>query len=327
MGGGNQSSQSTSTTTQTLPKWGQGPYMTSSQGWGAAQGALPSISALYNTTPMLNVPNLTPEQLSLISSMQGLPTTNPAYTAAQGYYNALGNESVRNPSWNAAISNYSALPGIATNYYNTAANQAQDLYNQFAPGSTGGMSPAIQAAQNEFQKYQLPVIENTAANMGQANSGALLEGASAGEAQALTPLLQTQAQLQASTGQNLTSTDLARASGITGAYGTAASGLGNLGTTQAANRMAALEGAASGNAQIGGAQYQQQVNSLTQALQAAGMPYEVAAQQAQAYFDQLQQRQQVAQTVQMGPFSQIPAIFGQGYTTSSGTASGGNPLF
>lgn len=337
MGGGSQTSSSTSS--PTLPIWAQGPYKNSSQDWLAAQANLPSIASLYNSTPLLGIPNLQQPQLNAIGGLEGLPTTNPAYTqagslisGASPYYNALGAESVRNPSWNAAIADYTNLPGIATGYYNTAANQAQNLYNQFAPGSSGGVSPAIQAAQNEFQKLQLPTIQNMAANMGQGNSGAALEAASTGEMQSLTPLLQLQAQLQASTGQNLTSADLARASGITGAYGTAASGLGGLGTQQAADRMAALQGAASGNLQtggalqsLGGAQYQQQVSSLTNALQAAGMPYEVALQQAQAYFNQQQQKQQLAQTIQMGPFSQIPAIYGGSQTTTH--TSGGQPLF
>lgn len=362
MSGGSQTSNST--TSLTLPIWAQGPYKNSSQDWLAAQGALPSIAALYNTTPQLQVPNLQGPQLNAIGQLEGLPTVNPAYGTAGGLYgNAAGlyggltnpgsianqayytlaNESVRNPSWNQAISDYNQLPSIATGYYNTAANQAQQLYNQFAPGSTGGVSPAIQAAQNQFQKLQLPTIENLAANMGQGNSGAALEAASTGEMQALTPLLQEQAQLQASTGQNLTSADLARAGGITGAYGTAAGGLGSLGAQQQQLRQAALEAAASGSSglastaagglgnvaggqtQLGGAAYQQQLSSLTNALQAAGMPYEVAVQQAQAYFDRLQQQQQLAQTVQLGPFSQIPAIFGGSNTVT--TTSGGQPLF
>ena len=323
MGGGSQTSNST--TSPTLPIWAQGPYKNSSQDWLAAQANLPSIASLYNSTPLLGIPNLQQPQLNAIGGLENLPTVNPAYGTASGLYGALGAESVRNPSWNAAIADYNALPGIATGYYNTAANQAQNLYNQFAPGSSGGMSPAIQAAQNQFQKLQLPTIQNMAANMGQGNSGAALEAASTGEMQALTPLLQEQAQLQASTGQNLTSADLARASGITGAYGTAAGGLGGLGTQQSANRMAALQNAAGGIANVGSQAYQQQVDSLTNALQAAGMPYEVALQQAQAWFNQQQQKQQLAQTIQMGPFSQIPSIYGGSQTTS--TTHGGQPLF
>ena len=52
---------------------------------------------------------------------------------------------------------------------------------------------------------------------------------------------------------------------------------------------------------LGGQEFGQLQSSMASALEAAGMPRDIATQQSQALFNQQQQRQQFGQQVQMGP--------------------------
>lgn len=79
--------------------------------------------------------------------------------------------------------------------------------------------------------------------------------------------------------------------------------------------------AAGGLSQLGGQQYGQSVENITNALQASGMQYDVAQQQAQALYNQQQQQQQFGQQVQMGPQSQFPGMWGGGFSSQSVTPS------
>lgn len=72
--------------------------------------------------------------------------------------------------------------------------------------------------------------------------------------------------------------------------------------------------------QLGAQQYGQDIGTLTNALQAAGLPYQVAAQQAQALFNQQQQQLQFGQQVQMGPLQQVGSLFGKGNSVSTTSA-------
>ena len=177
------------------------------------------------------------------------------------------------PDQLAAISGFEGMPQGP----NAQEQAALSSLGQFTPGANG-ISPLTAATQAQFNQSTLPTLENTAANMGQGNSGALLEAVQNGQVNALVPELtaQNQQQLQA------------------------AQATGNIGSTI----------------------YNQDVTNLTNSLQAAGLPYEVAQQQAQSYFNQQQQKQQFGQEVQMGPFQQIPSLFGS--STSVTTGSGGS---
>lgn len=73
--------------------------------------------------------------------------------------------------------------------------------------------------------------------------------------------------------------------------------------------------------QLGGQEFGQQQTALTSALQAAGMPYQIAEQQAQALFNQQQQKQQFGQQVQFGPSQLFPNVIGGGSSTSVNTPS------
>jgi len=151
-------------------------------------------------------------------------------------------------------------------------------FGDFTPGSNG-ISPVTAATEAQFNQATLPTIQNSAANMGQSNSGALLEAIQNGQVNALVPELTAQNQQQLE----------------------AAGQVGNIGSTV----------------------YNQDVTNLTNALQAAGLPYDVAQQEAQSQYNQQQQKSQLAQEVQLGPFSQIPSIFGTGASvTTSGTGGG-----
>jgi len=83
------------------------------------------------------------------------------------------------------------------------------------------------------------------------------------------------------------------------------------------------QGVSQGTA-LGAQQYNQDQQTMTNALQAAGLPYEVAQQQAQALYNQQEQQNQLAQEIQMGPFQQIGSIFGRGNTISTSTPSSGS---
>ena len=74
--------------------------------------------------------------------------------------------------------------------------------------------------------------------------------------------------------------------------------------------------AASGLQGLGGQEYSQQTQDLQNALQAAGMPQQLAQQQANNLFNQLQQQVQYAQGVQQGPFSMLGQLIGGGSGTS-----------
>ena len=258
-----------------LPAWGQQPYRNTVQGWGQAQGQLPSIGSLYNNMPMLNVPNLTGQQTSLINQAYGR-AMNPGPNPTE----AAGLASIADANLN--------LPTLGL-----SPDQLAE-FNQFMPGASG-VSAATKAAQDEFKKLQLPTIENVAANMGQANSGALLEAASTGEAQVMTPLLEQQNQLALGATEG-------KLSDVLSSQGLQLSGA----EAQAQQKLA------QGQAQFGagGEIFNQNVTNLTNALQAAGLPYEVAAQKAQAQFNQQQGQSQLGQEIQMGPMQAFPSIFG-----------------
>ena len=167
--------------------------------------------------------------------------------------------------------------------------QGPNAQEQAALSSLSGFTPgerhltANGSYRGAIQSGDLPTIENTAANMGQGKSGALLEAVQNGQVNALVPELtaQNSNQLQAATQT------------------------GNIGSTV----------------------YNQDVTNLTNALQAAGVPYAQAQQQAQAQYNQQEQQSQLGQEVQLGPFSSIPQIFGSGMSMTTGTTGGGGSKF
>ena len=165
---------------------------------------------------------------------------------------------------------------------NAQEQAALSSLSGFTPGANG-ISPLTAATEAQFNQATLPTIENTAANMGQGNSGALLEAVQNGQVNALVPELtaQNSNQLQAATQT------------------------GNIGSTV----------------------YNQDVTNLTNALQAAGVPYAQAQQQAQAQYNQQEQQSQLGQEVQLGPFSSIPQIVGSGTSITTGTTGGGGSKF
>ena len=79
--------------------------------------------------------------------------------------------------------------------------------------------------------------------------------------------------------------------------------------------------AAQGLGQLGGQESSQMQTQLSNAMQAAGMPRQVADAQSQALFNQQQQQWNFAQGIQTGGASQFPALIGGGTGTSSTESS------
>ncbi len=67
---------------------------------------------------------------------------------------------------------------------------------------------------------------------------------------------------------------------------------------------------------LGAQQYNQQTTDLQNALTAAGMPQQLAQEQAQNLFNQLQQQWQYAQGIQQGPLSLLGNVIGGGTSNS-----------
>lgn len=79
------------------------------------------------------------------------------------------------------------------------------------------------------------------------------------------------------------------------------------------NQLSASQGLAS----LGGQEASQQQTDLSNALQAAGLPREIADQQAQALFNQQQQQWQFASGIQTGGQAQFPSLLGGGTGTTN----------
>jgi len=174
---------------------------------------------------------------------------------------------------NGAVSG--ALSGLQ-DLGNTGANlSAPNATYQSYMGTPYKPSAATNAEIKEFNDLQAPEILQQAALMGQGTSGGALQALSTGQEQALVPFLQQDQANALAAAQGLSSNQLANA----GLQESALNSLGNLGTTQ--------EGL--------------QQNQLQNALTAAGLPQQVAQQQAQNAYNQAQQGWQLAQQTQQTP--------------------------
>lgn len=216
-----------------IPSWLKPYYKNTAKGLESAQGQLPSISELYGTVPLLNIPNLSPEEQQLIGGFEN-QTLQPA-----------GNQ-------------YSLLSGQG--------------YGSFI-GQNGQPSAATQAAEKQFADLQAPEILQQSALMGSGQSGAALQALAQGQESAIVPFL----------------------------------------TADEQNQLAASQGLQG----LGAQEFSQTQEALTNALEAAGLPTEVARQQAQALFNQQQQRFQIATGVQTGGQGQFPSLIGGGSGTSN----------
>lgn len=226
------------------------------------------------------------------------------------------------------LANQTDATGAVKTGLSTLGDTATGLKNYV--GTLGTPSAATLAAQDEFKKIQAPLLEQQAALTGNANGGALLSAESLGEAAALTPLLQS----DESNSLNALST----LSGVGSAQAGAGGILGGIGNniTNAGSAIGGL-GSAAGNLGLGSgslnleAQQAAQAtalneanfaqNQLQQALVAAGIPQENAAQQAQALYQQLSNQFNFAQGVDTGPASLFGDIFGGSKSSGSSTST------
>lgn len=294
-------SGSNTTSTPIIPQWLKNLEKNTGVNWENAQGQLPSISQLYNNTPLEGTAQLNPMQLSDINAIQNYGTGPNAYESA-GY----GTVSGALPTLGSAES----MIGNSGNYLDAAQNQignAQNQINYMTNPNNSGQTASTQAAMNQFSQETLPTLENTAASAGLGNSGALLQSVSQGQNNALIPLLQQQVGNQENAiGQygNLASLE----AGLGGQNTSNASALGGLANTQA--------GIGSTQAGLGSTIFGQDQTSLANALQAAGLPYSVAQQEATNLYNQQEQQNQFGQQIQLGPSSNF-GIFGGNQSSTS----------
>lgn len=206
-----------------IPRW-MWPFLTGPSGaftqFGQAQGALPSLTDLATNAPALQIPDLSPDQMALLSQLEQSGVNNPDMA------------------------------------------QARAQLQQLTSGPIGS-SPATQAGMKAFSDITMPQIMQAESLQGTAGGGAALEAASQGATAAAVPLIQQEIQ----------------------------------------NRAAAPgEWASLGN---------QSLQQIAMALEAAGLPREIAQQQAQAQFDQQQQEYQFAAGLQSQPLGLLGNFFGQ----------------
>lgn len=186
----------------------------------AAQGALPSLTALGTGAPQMDIPGLTPDQQAQINAILQTGSTSPDLMAARQQLQALTSGPI-------------------------------------------GSSPATLAGMQAFQHLVAPQVMQAEALQGRAGGGAALEAMSQASTQAALPLIQNElAQRQAAVGQ------------YTGLQ-------------------------------------QAQLNSLAAALEAAGMPREVALQQAQAAFNKANANYQFQSNLQSAPLNLMNSLLGQ----------------
>jgi hypothetical protein len=209
---------------------------------------------------------------------------------------------------------------------------ATDALQQFIAGPLGH-APATEAAQAAFSSYQVPTITNNLALAGLGNSGAVGDAIARGEAEALTPLLQQEATNRlAATGQlgniggNLGGRSLTAAqifSGLGLGQGQLQLGganlLANIGENSAARQLQALQmqSGLAGQQMSEGQVLASRVRGDTQAaLEASGIPQQLAEQISTAAFNDFLRRQGLAEAATLQPVgSSLPRMIGS--TTSS----------
>jgi hypothetical protein len=321
------------------------------------QDLLPLISFVA-ANPQV-IPGLAPEQMALISQIIGFadpsqqinPTMQAGWDRTKAVYNTLTPlvGGAVNPMMQSAFGAAGASTGPnafqygAERYAGTGSAMSspeQDALAQLAYFTSGqlGQAPATLAAQDAFASYMIPEIEQSLALAGLGRSGAVGESIARGEKEALVPFLTAEME------------NRLRATGMTSDIGAAQkarelqasqvmSGIGaNVGqqALQGASIQAQL-GTAAGQQQLQAAQQAAQIGQwqtdqgqelLAQArtdaaaaLEAAGMSREIAAQQAEAAYQDFLRQQNLSSSASISPVSSIlPAMLG---TKQSGMPGGG----
>jgi hypothetical protein len=290
-----------------VPSWLQGYFQQGSNQAQSAQANLPNLTNLYGQIPLLGVPGLTGTQQNLVNQFQGNIGPNQGYTAGQQNLASAYNMPA------AFSQGKNALAG--TFNPNQPYSQSVSGLESFL-GTAGQPSTATNAALKEFQNLQAPEIMQQAALMGQGTSGAGLSALAQGQEQAMVPFLQQDLQNQLAASGQLGQMGLAEQ----GQQASIANQLANLGLSKQAQQA----GIAGQQAQLGLGQQAQTQQQLVNALQAAGLPPSIAQQQAQALFNQQQQRQQFASGIQQGPIQLFKSLVGQLQNATSTTT---NPKF
>ena len=242
-------------------------------------------------------PNLTSGESGLINQgvnqLSGAIGPGGAIPGWASIYNSMPGLDVPNMSAQEQQLLNSITGGIGGQGLDATQRGALGTYSSLAAGNTAGQQaeqqfltggpgndPALKAQQDYLKSTILPQTQQQSALEGSGTSGASLEATGNAMQAADVPLLQANAQNQ-----------LSAASALSGQQATGAAGVAGMG--------------AQGQAQ------------LQAALQAAGLPREIAQQQAQSIYNQQEQKSGLATSLQGQPLSLIPSSIGQTSVSSA----------
>lgn len=285
-GGSNQNTQSSAT----IP-WQLSPLIsTSAQNTANLQSQLP-LSDFAAANPQW-ISGLTNQEQGLLGMISGLAG---GYTGPEN--SALGalNWIQSNPL---GFDVASAPEGTFTGPETTALNSLLAQLN--API---GSSPATLQGMQAWQDVVAPQVRNQQALQGSFHGGAADEAIANSAGQAMVPLIQQEIQQR-----NAAIPQLMQLGG------TAAQRFrGDL-----QQRIANMMGTVGPLSNLGATGAERFRSDLQNALEAAGVPREVANQQAQANYQDFLRRYQLAQQTTLGPIMQLaPSLIGTTQTTSS----------
>jgi len=284
------------------------------------------------------VPGLTPQQEALIGQTIGFSQAPPGSWLDQQAFNMANQAGSSNPFQGQAMG-FAGQAASGNQYQGQSSSMATGAGNLMGPEQEAmaglglfsqgqlGQAPATIAAQQAFQQFEVPTIEQNLALAGLGRSGAVGTAIAEGEARALVPFLTAEmmnrlqaAQTQAGIGSAQGNRQVQGAGVLSQLAQNATQG--QLGAAQ----VAATLGGQAIQGQLGGAQLIQglattlanRARSDTQAaLEAAGIPRQVAAQQAEAEFNDFMRRQQLSASATLGPLDQtLPLMMGRTVSTS-----------
>lgn len=304
------------------------------------------------------IPDLTPAQQAMLAQTLGFATTSPLTSpeaAALGTYDMLTQSLMPTAMGQGPALTGTEMDALAMVRQAGSANPFQDQAAAYAgtgatmsapeqaaldqlgffTGGTLGESPATIAAQDAFRRFTAPEIQQSLALAGLGASGAV--GASLGdaEAKALVPFLQSEManRLQATgmtanignqyAGRNLQAGSILGnlggqlMQGQLGAGGLMAT-IGNQAGMRPIEAARTLTGMAGAESSLGNVLAERARADTQAALQAAGMPRDVASQQAEALYNEFLRQQALGENATLGPLDVMPRLIGNKTVSSGG---------
>lgn len=229
-------------------------------------------------------------------------------------------------------------PAPVTVDTNTAQMQEAMRIAQELSGGAIGSSPATTAGMTAWEQLVKPQVTSGLSLTGNLGGGATEEALGLSSTAAAVPLIEQEIANRMGltstlgnlglgvSGQQLTASQATAANQLSAEEANArnaiAAGTANQGAAlSAAGQLGALGGQ---TAQIGTSQYGTYMDSLNQALKAAGIPYDVTSQQGQAAYQDFLRLMGLSEQLNLGPTGQyLAGILAPGQTTTSQTSGGG----